>query len=188
METKPNAWLKAPHFLVIVLCALSFFIWYGYSKQEAANIKSAEGVKEYAGDRIIIPKLNLTAQLIEPLGTIEQDFQKALENGVAHYPGTALPGEIGNCYIFGHSSDNLNAPGKFKTVFKDLPLLNIGDEVVVETKGFIYVYIIKENKVIEADELSVLSQDTAGRKILTLQTSYPIGTAQKRYIVLAEMK
>jgi sortase A len=56
-----------------------------------------------------------------------------LEKGPAHYRDTALPGEIGNFAVAGHR------------VGKGEPFLNIdklraGDAVIVETKGWWYVY------------------------------------------------
>jgi len=64
---------------------------------------------------------------------VEGVDQDDLAIGPGHYPGTALPGEIGNFAVAGHR------------VGKGEPFLNIdklrsGDAVVVETKSWWYVY------------------------------------------------
>ncbi len=56
-----------------------------------------------------------------------------------------------------------------------------------DREGNLYIYKVIKTKVISPNDLSVLNQETDGKKILTLQTSYPIGTALKRFIVIAEL-
>ena len=118
----------------------------------------------------------------------ETVFQKALQSGVVHYPGTALPGQAGNVYIFGHSSDYAWVKSNYKSVFALLPRMKIGDMIqITDADGKIFEYRVTETKVIVPTDLSVLAQDTS-KHLLTLQTSYPVGTALKRYLVIAELK
>ncbi len=139
-------------------------------------------------NEIYIPALEIRAPIIFTSDTNEAGFQQALQKGVVLYPGTAQVGQVGNTYIFGHSSDFAFAPGEFKTVFALLPNLQIGEQVLVSNEnGKIFKYIVYEKFVAEKTATHLLSQDTGGRKVLTLQTSYPIGTALKRYIVRAEL-
>ena len=119
----------------------------------------------------------------------EKEFQAGLIDGVVHYPGTALPGEFGNCYIFGHSSDYIWSKGKYKTIFATLPKMQLGETILVsgpENTEFIYTVI--DSKKVSAKDVSVLSQQGYSRKLLTLQASYPVGTALARWVVVAEMK
>jgi LPXTG-site transpeptidase (sortase) family protein len=119
----------------------------------------------------------------------ENIFQEALQRGVVHYPGTAKPGELGNVYIFGHSSDYVWAKGSYKTVFALLPKIQKGEEIKVSNEqGEVFTYVVKESFVASAKDLHLLSQREYKQKILTLQTSYPIGTALKRWIIVAELK
>jgi sortase A len=139
-------------------------------------------------NRLSIQKLGITAPIIITENKTEKEFQQDLAQGVVHYPGTAKIGEVGNAYIFGHSSDFLWKPGSFKTVFALLPKIQIGDIITASNEqGQVFEYKVIETKIIKPNDLSVLSQDTGGRKILTLQTSYPVGTALKRFIVTAEL-
>ena len=139
-------------------------------------------------DRLIISKINLDAPILYADTVDENQFQKFLEQGVVHYPDTALPGQPGNCYIFGHSSDYAWTPGNYKSVFALLTNLTIGDAIIVSNhQGQTFDYVVTTKFVVESADKSVLNQDLS-KHLLTLQTSYPLGTALKRYIVQAELK
>lgn len=138
---------------------------------------------------LAIPSLGVTAPIQYATRKDEQHFQELLKSGVVHYPGTALPGEVGNMFIFGHSSDYAWSSGNYKTVLALLPKLKMGSEIkVVNKDGYIYTYIAKKIQVAAPTEIQWLSQDTGGKRLLTVQTSYPIGTALKRYLVIAELR
>lgn len=65
---------------------------------------------------------------------VVQGIQHAdLEKGPGHYPGTAMPGQLGNVVVSGHRTTYL-AP------FSDLDKLRPGDPVVFETATAWYVY------------------------------------------------
>ena len=139
-------------------------------------------------DRLAIPRLGTKAPIVYVMEENEKVFQEALRDGVVHYPGTAEIGEPGNAYIFGHSSDYIWAKGDYKAVFALLPKIKIGDIVTAtDFEGHAYNYKVIETKVVSPDDVSVLGQDTGGRKLLTLQTSYPIGTALRRFVAVAEL-
>jgi len=133
-----------------------------------------------------IPALNLTAPVIFLNSTKEDDIQNALKSGVVHYAGTALPGQTGNAYIVGHSSDLPWTEGKFKSVFAKLPEIETGDLIKITEQTREHSYKVIETKIVKADDLSVLNQPS-DKKLLTLQTSYPLGTALGRFIVVAEL-
>jgi LPXTG-site transpeptidase (sortase) family protein len=143
----------------------------------------------YAIDTLYIPSLDLTVPVQYVSEATEPAFQAALAEGVVQYPGTALPGSYGNMYIFGHSSDYKWSKGKYKNVFAVLPRIKVGAEVTVtDHSGTPYVYVVRETTVAKATDTQYLSQYGFKEKLLTLQTSYPVGTALKRYIVVAELE
>ncbi len=141
-------------------------------------------------NRIWIPSLDIEAPVVEPTESEESAFQVALAEGVVHYPGTAKPGAIGNVYLFGHSSDFPSKPGNYKTVFALLPRIKIGDEILVsDDKGQVFKYVAFETKVIKPSEVGYIKPELKpGEKMLTVQTSYPVGTALRRFIVLATLQ
>lgn len=156
----------------------------------SANDVTDEALLDNAGyskAQIIIPKINVEAPIVFVKEASEEAYQEALNKGVVRYPESATPGEVGNVYLFGHSSNTPGQRGKFNTVFRDLPKLKAGDEVILSYLDLSFTYTVLESKVVEPNDLSVLSQYTGERKILTLQTSYPVGKADQRYIIIAEI-
>lgn len=135
-----------------------------------------------------IPKLDLSVPVVYVDQKGEDAFQAALKLGVTHYPGSANAGQVGNMFIFGHSSDYRWSTGSYKKVFARLPELKAGDTVIaVAASGARFTYRVTGSAVVGATETKYLSQDTDGMIKLTLQTSYPIGTALKRYLVFTEL-
>lgn len=161
---------------------LSFFLWRNSNKAE-------DVVTEYREPNMIyIPVINTAAPLVYIEENGERVYQEALARGVVHYPGTAMPGEGGNAYYFGHSSDFVTKPGNYKTVFALLPHMNIGEEIAItDNEGKVYKYTVTETKVVSPTDTHVLEQGDRKEKLLTLQTSYPVGTALKRFLVIAKL-
>lgn len=174
-----------------VSARVSFF----FHKPNAATViqpkteATAPSEGAWPKDTLAIPSLGISAPVIYDVAQNEEAFQVALQSGVVHYPGSSLPGEVGNVYIFGHSSDYAWSKGSYKSVFAVLPKIEKGAEIkLTDSKGFMYTYIVTKQFVVGPKDVSVLSQDTKGKRILTVQTSYPIGTALKRYVVQAELR
>ncbi|MEI7510791.1 MAG: sortase [Candidatus Peregrinibacteria bacterium] len=144
--------------------------------------------------RIIIPKIAKNIPIIdvpesslkaENWNQLEKDIQEGLHDGVAHYPGTAEPGEEGNVFITGHSSYYPWDTGRYKDVFASLHQLDVGDHYFIYYKGKKYEYAITERKIVKPNDTSVLKQPE-GKKIATLMTCTPVGTALNRLILVAE--
>jgi len=141
-----------------------------------------------APNTLWVDSLGIKAPINFPVANNETAYQEALLTGVAHYPGTALIGQSGNMFIFGHSSDYIWSKGRYKTVFAKLPKIQTGAEIdVTDTNGKLYVYKVVNHFIAEATDVSLTGQYGYQKKLLTLQTSYPVGTAKQRYIVIAEM-
>lgn len=158
-------------------------------RTEVYHIRPEARGEKIQPDFLQIPSLGIKVPLVYVTEKNETAYQKALEDGAAHFPDTAEPGQFGNAYIFGHSSDYLWSPGKYKTVFATLPKIRLGDEIAVSDRGGNkFVYKVIESKKVAADDLSVLDQGDGTKKLLTIQTSYPIGTALARWVVIAEIK
>lgn len=134
-----------------------------------------------------IPSLGIRAPLVFPKSNSEAEIQNSLADGIAWYAGTARVGEIGNMYLVGHSSDFPWAKGDYKNIFTHLPKMQIGEIIqVTDSQGKIFTYKVIETKAVAANDLRVLEQPK-DRKLITLQTSYPIGTALKRFVVIGEL-
>lgn len=146
-------------------------------------------------NRLIIPKIGRNVPIIndvpiyhlrnENWTELENDIQRALRDGVVHYPGTAMPGDIGNTVITGHSSYYFWDPGRYKTVFALLNELNIDDDIYLYYNQKRYHYQVIYKEVIASTNTSILRQ--GNDKLLTLITCYPLGTDASRLIVQAKL-
>ncbi len=194
MRNKKQIWITLGLIIVAMLVLNgSYFL---AQIKYALNTKPAEPSIELPDNQergepnlLVIESLGITAPIVYTDATTEKGFQEALALGAVHYPGSAKIGEVGNAYVFGHSSDFLWKPGNYKNVFALLPKIQIGETIKVSSEeGIIYRYKVYETLIVNPNDLSVLNQDTGGKKILSVQTSYPIGTALKRFIVKAELQ
>lgn len=188
-----NIWLqeiKKVLWAALVVAGLFVLVNYQYFGKQVVfwwqqfNHAEQEVVEHDQPNMIYIHSLGIGAPLvyIEELG--EPVFQAALAKGVVHYPGTAAIGRPGNAFFFGHSSDFPTKPGNYKTVFALLPQIKIGDEVVLtDDKGVVYRYVVEQTHVVGPKDVDWLQQGDGSQSLLTLQTSYPVGTALKRFLV-----
>lgn len=154
---------------------------------EAASTQaiSTKSPNPSAGPQLSIPAIGVNAPIQFNDNNADWAVQLALRKGVDHYGGTALPGQIGNTVIFGHSSGQLWAPGDYKFVFTLLNKVKPGDQVTVDYKGTRYTYKITGSEVILPSNLSILNQNTH-KPMLTLVTCTPVGTSKERLIVQAD--
>jgi LPXTG-site transpeptidase (sortase) family protein len=139
--------------------------------------------------RLQIASLKIDAPTIYVSGTTETVFQKALERGIVHLPGTANPGEAGNAYYFGHSSDYPWKAGAYKTVFAMLPNIKIDDTVLIsDADDHVFRYRVINTLIVKPRDVSVVDQHEQNVHMMTLQTSYPLGSALRRFIVQTELQ
>jgi len=150
-----------------------------WNKSFTTNNISPTTIQE---SRIIIPKINVNAPIVWDVSA--EKMLDALERGVAHYETTAMPGQIGNIFISGHSSYYVWAPGDYKDVFALLDKLEGGDKIYITYQGIVYTYEVSDRIVVAPDNLEVLSQ--GNEKTLSLMTCVPIGTNLKRLVVTAK--
>ena len=153
------------------------------------DLKSNIPTAKIEPNTLIIDSLGLKLPIVQTEEKTEDAYQEALRHGVVHYPDTANPGEFGNAYIFGHSSDYAWAKGDYKTAFALLPRIERGAQIVAsDWNGNPFKYKVVNTFVVNPEDLWVLDQQGYKKRLLTLQTSYPLGTALRRFIVAAEME
>lgn len=145
-------------------------------------------VQVSAEPKLIIPKINVNVPAVYGVGYDHNSQMKAMEKGVAHFaiPGAnAVPGQIGNTVLSGHSSNDLFDPGDYKFIFAQLDKLQTGDTIYVNYNSVRYTYTITKKEVVKPTEVNKLTYAT-DKPILTLITCTPLGTAEKRLLVTAE--
>lgn len=109
-----------------------------------------------------------------------------LEKGPGHYPGTAMPGQVGNVVIAGHRT-TYGAP------FSRLDELSVGDTVTVTDRGGAYQYRITGAEVVAPSDTAVVLPvprrpgQAPTRRLLTLITCTPKYSAKARLVLTGEM-
>lgn len=141
---------------------------------------------KYQNSFLVIPAIQVEAPIVMSDSSDENVLQEKLKQGVAHYPDTAVPGEKGNVFIFGHSSYYWWDWSKYSDVFANLEQIKNGDEILAYYNNELYIYEVKETKIVSPTDLSVLDQGSGYD--LTLMTCTPLGTTLNRFIVVAELK
>lgn len=145
-------------------------------------------------NRIIIPKIGKNIPLIDikqkkvdGIDELNNIFMEELENGVIRYPGSGKPGEDGNAFIFGHSSNFPWMKWDYNDVFSLLDNVVFDDEVVVYYGQEKHTYKIRSKDVISPGDVSVLKSDENDRSKITLMTCWPIGTTLNRLVLTGEL-
>ena len=120
-----------------------------------------------------IPDIDLTWTVVEGVGLGTQ-----LKKGAGHYPKTPLPGQPGNAAIAGHRT-TYGAP------FHNLGELEVGALIHWDSLVGTHTYVVREVKIVQPSETSVLNDRSGGW--LTLTTCHPKFSARQRLIVFAEI-
>ncbi len=123
--------------------------------------------------RIQIEAIDVDAPVVQGMYDWEQ-----LKRGVAQKIGSAGPGEIGNMALAAHNDI-------YGEIFRDLDQLSPGDEIVVSTGVQSYTYIVRETKIVEPTEVSVLEPTDFAST--TLISCYPYRVNTQRIVVFADL-
>ncbi|WP_433500611.1 class E sortase [Sphaerimonospora sp. CA-214678] len=105
-----------------------------------------------------------------------------LRKGPGHYPGTALPGQIGNFVISGHRTT-------YAAPFKKIDELRRGDEIVVDAADARYTYRVDHKEIVEPTDLAVVDpvpghpSRRPSKAMITMTTCHPEYSARQRLIV-----
>lgn len=154
---------------------------------------SPENNIEYTRERapknfeLSIPKLGIKN------ATVKVDSKELNPKGfLGHYYGTALPGELGNSFIYGHSTIPIfYNPTDYNTIFTKIPELKIGDLIQITYKGQNLLYKVRIGKELlpsEVNPYGAYYPNMYNKSTITLMTCTPPGTKKNRYIVLAELE
>ncbi len=145
-------------------------------------------------NRIVIPKLWKNIPLVDvthdpkaKYSEMQDVFMEELKKWIVRYPWTARPGEVGNAFIFGHSSNYPWILSDYNDVFALLNTLTLGDEIIVYYEQKKYIYKMTDKAIINPGDTDVLSNRDPKKKEISLMTCWPIGTTLERYIVFGEL-
>jgi sortase A len=110
---------------------------------------------------------------------VEGTDVSSLRKGPGHYPDTPLPGDPGTTAIAGHRT-TYGAP------FRRIDQLERGDRITLDMPDARFVYRVEGTKVVDDQDLSVLSE--VGYQRLVLSACHPLYSAAQRVIVFARLE
>ena len=120
--------------------------------------------------RLTISRLKVDVTIYK--GVTDRQFDR----GVGYWPGSALPGDLGNVVIGGHRT-SAHRP------FYDIQRLKAGDIIVVARPQRTVRYRVTKKYVVKPTDLWVIKPTATPS--LTLFTCHPRGSVSKRYVVRA---
>lgn len=135
---------------------------------------------------IEIPKIGIKAPIIFAKND-DEDFQKALKNGVLLYPVSALPGEPGTTIILGHSAPIGWPKINYDWVFNDLNELTKEDEFYIYFNYQRYSYKVIEKLFLAPGEEIPDTRLTNEKSMVVLLSCWPPGKDRERIVVRAKL-
>ena len=121
---------------------------------------------------IEIPKLGLSVPLNQGISL------RSIDRGPSHWPGTALPGNVGNAVIAGHRVTHSKP-------FRYLDTLEVGDEIIYVVDGVRSVYSVTGNEIVTPDATWIVNQTADATT--TLFACHPPGSARYRIVVYGKL-
>lgn len=110
--------------------------------------------------------------------------------GIGHYPGTAMPGDLGNFAVAGHRTT-------YGKPFHLVADLREGDALVVRTEDTWYVYRMTSHEIVWPSQVEVVSPvpgvkpgeplPELTQRFITMTACHPMYSAAQRYIVHGEL-
>ncbi len=130
----------------------------------------AEDAKEPVSDlgHIDIPKLDVSADLFEGIAL------STLDRGPGHWPGTAMPGQIGNVVVAGHRTSHSKP-------FRNIDKLEEGDLVTFTVGAATYNYVVTGHEIVDPSAIHIVDQ--TAEPTATLFACHPPGSVAERYVV-----
>ena len=117
---------------------------------------------------IEIPKIGVSKAMYEGITLT------TLDHGPGHWPGTAMPGQLGNVVIAGHRVSH-DRP------FRNLDQLVVGDDVILTTDDGRFVYKVTGTDIVYPDALWIADQTPD--YTATLFACHPAGSTRQRIVV-----
>lgn len=147
------------------------------NEPKALTLQSPSNLITYT---ISIPKIKIKEAVVT-LGSMD------LKKSLIQYPQTALPGQLGNPVIFGHSVlPQFFNSNSYTTIFATLFRLEPGDDILISFDHVDYKYVVDEMFEVQSTDMSVLEQRFDGHH-LTIITCSPPGTLLRRLVVKAKI-
>ena len=133
------------------------------NNKDKTKQQSASGYTYVVDGKITIPKLNLEYAILDGESDSEAETEELLKTSPVKFHGPEI-NEVGNYCIVGHNYRN----SKF---FSKVPTLVNGDIIqITDSVGNMIQYQIYDKYIVDPTDVSCTSQNTDGKKEITLIT------------------
>ncbi|MEQ4720286.1 class E sortase [Nonomuraea sp. B19D2] len=184
--------------ILMLFCAYLLWGTGVYTEREQERLQreltvAEDGKPDTKQPRTIVPGSAVAVLRIPKLGpgykyaVVEGVGTEDLKKGPGHYPGSAMPGQVGNFALAGHRT-TYSAP------FNKIDNLDRNDEIIVEAREARYTYWVTAHDVVHPtaiDEFAPVPgkpDARPARAFITLSTCHPEYSAAQRYIVHGVLK
>lgn len=172
-------------FSVSVILASAYYVIRESDIEILKRLDPINMVESTTDFEITIPKIELQKTVIPNVDPRDENiYKEAFKQGVAHGLGTKFPDEIGNTYLYAHSTKKVEDIEKNAGWFTRIDELEIGDEIVINYGQNKYIYSIASREIVDPRATGVYTS-YAPVQMLTLQTCYPRGEITERIIYKA---
>lgn len=117
---------------------------------------------------IRIPKIGLVHPVYEGVTLT------VIDRGPGHWPGSAMPGQLGNMVFAGHRVTHSKP-------FRNIDRLVPGDEVIFQTNDGVFTYHVTGHEIVTPRDVHIVNPTPDAT--MTLFACHPPGSARQRYVV-----
>ncbi|HVW33947.1 MAG TPA: class E sortase [Acidimicrobiia bacterium] len=117
---------------------------------------------------IVIPKINLDHPVFEGVD------ETVIHWGPGHWPGSAMPGAVGNAVFAGHRVTHTRP-------FYDIDLLVPGDDIIVHTAAGTFTYQVTGHQIVTPKDTWIVNPTPTAT--ITIFACHPKHSAAQRYVV-----
>jgi len=135
--------------------------------------------------RVVIESVGIDFEIVNPQSRDVTVLDRALMEGVVHYPGSGSLEENTNIFLFGHSSHLPEVHNPAFQAFNNLEKASVGDIIRVQSEDAEYRYEVRVILLTDTNE-ALVSLSAEGEKRLTLSTCNSFGAQTERFVVEAD--
>jgi sortase A len=115
-----------------------------------------------------IPKIGLVHPVYEGVTLT------VIDKGPGHWPGSAMPGELGNTVFAGHRVTHTRP-------MRNIDRLVEGDEVIFRTNAGVFTYRVTGHQIVTPQDVHIVNPTPDAT--MTIFGCHPPGSAKQRYVV-----
>ena len=131
-----------------------------------ANPRAAQAIVKIG--EIHIPKIGLVHPVYEGVTLT------VIDHGPGHWPGSAVPGQLGNSVFAGHRVTHSHP---FRRINEMAP----GDDIIFKMQNGTFTYKMTSHQVVTPKDVHIVNPTTDAT--VTLFACHPPGSARQRYVV-----